>query len=98
MIKKFKDFILNESRISENELPGLISIDGHKVPFRNGISRSQAMRLLNQDRTKAAKAVDELVRVPLNIYQREALIDFVWHLGGSTLKASPLLRKLNRHS
>ena len=27
MIKKFKDFILNESGISDNELPGLISID-----------------------------------------------------------------------
>lgn len=27
MIKKFKDFILNESEISESELPGLISIE-----------------------------------------------------------------------
>ena len=27
MIKRFKDFILNESEISENELPGLISIE-----------------------------------------------------------------------
>ena len=80
----------------DEETTGLISIDGEKVRFRNGISRSQAMRLLNRDRTTAAKAVDELVRVPLNIYQREALIDFVWQFGRSTLESSTLLKKLNQ--
>lgn len=80
----------------DEERTGLISIDGEKVRFRNGISRSQATRLLYQDRKIASKAVDELVRVPLNIYQREALIDFVWQLGRSTLESSTLLKKLNQ--
>lgn len=78
------------------ESTGLISIGGSQVPFRNGISRSQAMRLLSQDRARAARAVDELVRVPLNIYQREALIDFVWQFGRSVLESSTLLKRLNQ--
>ncbi len=78
------------------ETTGLISIGGSQVPFRNGISRTQAMQLLSQDRTRAARAVDELVRVPLNIYQREALVDFVWQFGRSVLESSTLLKKLNQ--
>jgi lysozyme len=78
------------------ETTGLISIGGSQVPFRNGISRSQAMQLLSQDRTRAARAVDDLVRVPLNIYQREALVDFVWQFGRSVLESSTLLKKLNQ--
>ena len=43
----------------------------------------------------AASCVDESVKVPLNMWQRSALTDFVYNLGCGAFKSSTLLRLLN---
>lgn len=47
------------------------------------------------DQAKAEAAVDRLVRVPIDKYQRAALIDFAYNVGAGRLATSTLLRKLN---
>jgi len=49
----------------------------------------------DQDLAKADAAVRRLVHVPLNKWQRAALIDFTYNVGSGNLAKSTLLRKLN---
>jgi lysozyme len=51
--------------------------------------------LLRQDQTKAEAEVDRLVRVPIDKYQRAALIDFAYNKGPGNLATSTLLRLTN---
>lgn len=53
-------------------------------------------QLLWKDLQPAKKAVDSLVKVPLNEYQRAALYSFVFNVGSDAFAKSTLLRKLNR--
>ena len=48
-----------------------------------------------QDLATADAAVRRLVRVPLNDWQRAALIDFTYNVGAGNLASSTLLRRLN---
>lgn len=59
------------------------------------INEKLAEQFLDYDYTRAASAVDTLVKVPLTTNQREALISFVFNLGKGKLMGSTLLRKLN---
>lgn len=52
--------------------------------------------LLWKDLQPAKKAVDSLVKVPLNEYQRAALYSFVFNVGSDAFSKSSLLRKLNK--
>lgn len=53
-------------------------------------------RLLWKDLQPAKRIVDNLVKVPLNEYQRAALYSFVFNIGSDAFSKSTLLRKLNR--
>lgn len=73
---------------------------GHLVragkDFSAGISKQQAEDLLRQDAAFAERAVLRLISVPLSDGQFDALVSFVFNLGGGALQASTLRRKLNR--
>lgn len=65
------------------------------VPFP--ISQEAAMEYLMQDCTRAWRAVQRLIRVPLQTSQASALISFVHNLGAGRLQASTLRRVINAH-
>lgn len=52
-------------------------------------------RLLMQDLQPVKKAVDGLVKVQLNEYQRAALYSFTYNVGTSAFSNSTLLKRLN---
>lgn len=52
-------------------------------------------RLLMQDLQPVKKAVDGLVKVQLNEYQRAALYSFTYNVGASAFSKSTLLKRLN---
>lgn len=60
------------------------------------INENEAERLLAIDLRKAERAVRRLCPVPLNEYQRAALIDFAFNLGAGNLQISTLRRAVNR--
>jgi lysozyme len=59
------------------------------------ITREQGEALLRLDAGCAAEAVGRAVSVPLRQGQVDALVSFVFNLGGAALEGSTLLRKLN---
>lgn len=71
---------------------------GHTATARPGmvITQKEAEYLLAKDTKWARGAVEELVKVPLNNNQREALLSFTYNLGRSQFSKSTLLRKLNK--
>lgn len=73
---------------------------GHLVKnvdnFKNGISEEEAEQILSSDVYSAEKSVARLIKVPLSDNQFNALVSFVFNLGGGALQASTLRRKLNK--
>lgn len=67
---------------------------GESFP-KEGISRVLAETILESDVANAEKAVNKLVKVPLNQNQFNALVSFVFNLGAERFKKSTLLRELN---
>lgn len=59
------------------------------------ITRERAFELLQADAAKAAKAVTDLVKVPLNQNQEDVLISFTFNCGITALLDSDLLELLN---
>jgi lysozyme len=60
------------------------------------VTRRKALTLLERDAATAARAVRDLVDVPLNQNQFDALVSFAFNLGAGALAESTLLRKLNK--
>lgn len=58
-------------------------------------SAGECQALLNADLTVAINAVDSLVKVPLPVERRAALVSFVYNVGAGKFASSTLLRKLN---
>ena len=58
-------------------------------------SQAECDELLRVDQAKAEAAVDRLVTVPIDKYQRAALIDFAYNKGAGNLADSTLLRLTN---
>ena len=71
---------------------------GNRQPVVKGdgpITKDAARRLLSNDLAAAAKAVDDLVTVPLADHQRAALASFVHNVGRGAFARSTLLMHLN---
>lgn len=60
------------------------------------ITQEQAEALLLKDIESAIRSVLRLTRVPLEQNQFDALVSFVFNLGGGNYQASTLRQKLNR--
>ena len=59
------------------------------------ISAHQGEVLLTKDLEWAEKAITDLVKVPLNQNQFDALVSFVYNVGKGAFRKSTLLKKLN---
>lgn len=64
--------------------------------FSNGITERQALELLRTDVGHAEQCVNSYCRVRLEQHQFDALVSFVFNVGGGAFRSSMLLRKLNR--
>jgi GH24 family phage-related lysozyme (muramidase) len=101
ILKVYKDptgssYIGSGHRLTKEELEkGVVKIGGEDVSIEAGLTEQQAQRLLQQDLQPIREQVEELVKVPLSVEQREALVSFVWNVGIGTFKGSSLLAKLN---
>ena len=71
-------------------------IDGSEpAEFKKGITRKHALELLQEDAGTAAAAVNDRVKVPLSQEQFDALVSFVFNVGGGAFAESTLLQLLN---
>jgi lysozyme len=72
---------------------------GHRLTpgevFPEGVTVNEANDILAHDIAIAEASVKYLVKVPLTQGQFDALVDFVFNLGGTRLLGSTLLRLLN---
>lgn len=64
--------------------------------FRNGITKEQAKALLIDDIAEYEDYVKKHVTVPLTQNQFDALVCFVYNVGGVAFKGSTLLKLLNK--
>jgi GH24 family phage-related lysozyme (muramidase) len=73
---------------------GKLVVAGQQVNFREGITKTQADRLLDNDLQPYRKRILRLVKVKLSSHQLAALTSFVFNVGIGALKLR-LLPKLN---
>lgn len=66
------------------------SVDANDV-----ITEEQAIKLLRQDIAESERTINKHVLVPLTQNQFDALVSFVFNIGGGNFRASTLLKKLN---
>lgn len=59
------------------------------------VSESQAVALLSKDLLVFEREVKKAVKVPLEQWEFDALVSFVYNVGGGNFRSSTLLRKLN---
>ena len=60
------------------------------------MTKSEGEALLLKDIIPVERSIIRLIHVPLEIYQFDALVDFVFNLGSGALQRSTLRQKLNR--
>jgi GH24 family phage-related lysozyme (muramidase) len=65
-------------------------------PYINGISEEDAMQLLRQKVATFQQIINDSVTVALNQNQNDALVSFVYNIGGNNFQQSTLLRYLNQ--
>lgn len=74
---------------------GVIVIAGEEVVWVHGLTDEQVHNLLMQDVVDHESAVREVVKVPLEQHQFDALVSFVYNVGAHAFRKSTLLKKLN---
>ena len=95
LIKKFEGCVLKAYKCPA----GVWTIGyGHTSGVKEGqtITKAQAKELLIQDLRPFEIGVNNLVNVPLNQNQFDALVSFCYNLGTGNLKNSTLLKLLNK--
>jgi len=70
-------------------------VDGKPVGKGMTITQQKANQLLTEGVAQYENGVTNLVTVPLNQNQFDALVDFAYNLGVNALKGSTLLKKIN---
>lgn len=68
---------------------------GPVTPADQSITEPQAIDYLKQDVAYAEHTVSHLVKVPLSQNQYDALVSFVFNVGGRSFETSTLLKALN---
>jgi GH24 family phage-related lysozyme (muramidase) len=66
-----------------------------EAPYRDGITRTEALALLREDAASAEESVRKYVTVPLTQGQYDALVSFVFNLGEGYLRRPEILGPLN---
>lgn len=66
-----------------------------RAGYPHGMSKQEALELLQKDAAGFAASVRSLVKVPLNQAQFDALVDFTYNEGAGGLESSTLLREIN---
>jgi lysozyme len=95
LIKSFEGCVLHEYK----DDVGVPTIGwGHTggVQPNQKITQAQADDLLKMDLRKFENGVNDLVKVPVNQYQFDALVSFAFNCGLEGLRTSDLLMKLNK--
>lgn len=70
-------------------------VEGKPVAKGMSITQQKANDLLTEGVAQYEKGVTNLVTVPVNQNQFDAMVDFAYNLGVNALKGSTLLKKLN---
>ncbi len=65
-------------------------------PYVSGITQEKATELLAQKAGEFQQIINDSVKVDLNQNQNDALVSFVYNVGGSNFQKSSLLRLLNK--
>jgi lysozyme len=96
-IKRWEGLRLEAYMPTPNDVPTIGY--GHTKTARMGmvITEVEAERLLRSDLQWSREAVNGYVEVPLSQEQYDALVSFVFNVGGSAFRRSTLLRKLNAY-
>jgi len=63
--------------------------------FADGITEAEALELLRKDVSYAESAVNDNVTIPIEQYEFDALVSFVFNVGAGAFRKSTLLKKLN---
>lgn len=71
------------------------SITNMPQNFKNGLTDAEAKQLFKDDLEVYEKIVKDNVKVDLYQYEFDALVSFVFNLGGPNFKSSTMLKKLN---
>ena len=79
-------------RIYDSGLPGLLNMGGK---WKGVITEQAAEDLLTNDLKIVEKAINDLVHVPLNQNQIDALAAFILNIGRAAFAGSTLLKLLN---
>ena len=95
LIKSFEGLELKAYKDSVGVLTIGWGSTGSHVTVGMTITKEQAEKLLKKDLERFEKGVSDLVKVPLNQNQFDALVSFSFNLGLGSLKSSTLLKKLN---
>ncbi len=95
LIKSFEGLELKAYKDSVGVLTVGYGSTGPHVYEGLVITEEQAEAMLKSDVSRFERGVTELVKVPLNQNQFDALVSFSFNLGLGNLKSSTLLRKLN---
>lgn len=83
--------VLTQSELSS----GKLWISGEPYRWPDGLNPIEVLQLLEQDITDREEVVSDLVCVPLNQHQFDALVIFVFNVGGTAFAGSTLLKRLN---
>lgn len=98
-LKAYDDLQPNKNITGESQVKGTLTIGyGHTSGVKIGqtITKERAEQLLMSDTGWAQETVNQMVKVPLNQSQFDALTSFVYNVGTTNFRTSTLLEYLNK--
>lgn len=94
-IKRWEGLRLEAYMPTPNDVPTIGYGHTHSAYMGMVITEREAEELLRLDLKWSREAVNEYVEVPLSQEQYDALVSFVFNVGGTAFRRSTMLRKLN---